>query len=286
MSGIRLDLDGAAVYVGAGGGDPRSARSAIAFLHGAGMDHTVWALPARHFARRGLRVAAPDLPGHGRSGGAPLASIAAMGDWLARLLDALDIADAIVAGHSMGALIAWQFACMHPGRCRSLALLGASLPMPVADALLAAARDDDSAAPDMANAWSHSRRALLGGSAVPGIWMHAAGRRLLQRAAPGVLHADLAACNAFDAAAAGGEPNCPARILIGEADRMTPAAAGLDVAARLPQGRVIRLPGCGHAMLAEQPNAVLDALIEWVGLVEDAVAGAAAGDSEKTTAER
>jgi pimeloyl-ACP methyl ester carboxylesterase len=44
----------------------------VVFLHGAALDHTVWALLARWFAHRGNAVLAPDLPGHGRSGGEPL----------------------------------------------------------------------------------------------------------------------------------------------------------------------------------------------------------------------
>ena len=51
-------------------------------------------------------------------------------------------------------------------------------------------------------------------------------------------------------------------MIAGEADRMTPMRAGLDVAKSLPEARVVTLAGSGHAMLAERPNEVLDALIE------------------------
>jgi len=45
------------------GGRPWSrAAETIVFVHGAGMDHTVWSLPARHFAHAGRAVLAPDLP--------------------------------------------------------------------------------------------------------------------------------------------------------------------------------------------------------------------------------
>ena len=57
-------------------------------LHGAGFDHTTWALHSRWFAHHGYRVLAPDLPGHGRSTGAPLPSIADMAEWTAALLAA------------------------------------------------------------------------------------------------------------------------------------------------------------------------------------------------------
>jgi len=262
MSGSRIAVDGRTVYVGNGSGHPGDGAASVVFVHGAGMDHTVWALPARYFARRGLRVAAVDLPGHGRSDGPPLDSIAAMGDWLGPVLDAVGIDTAAIVGHSMGSLVAYHFATTRPERCRALALLGTSAPMPVTDPLMNAARDDHHAAIDMANTWSHST-GTLGANSNPGIWMLAAGERLLERAGPGVFHADLAACNGFSADA-DRTIECPSLVIVGDDDLMTPARAGMDVAQALPGARTVRLEGCGHAMLSERPNEVLDALIPTV----------------------
>ena len=88
---------------------------------------------------------------------------------------------------------------------------------------------------------------------------------MLERSGPGVFHADLAACNAFNADEAEGVVACPALVVAGDEDRMTPARAGLDVASHLPDAKVVRLAGCGHAMLNERPNEILDALIDIVG---------------------
>ena len=257
MSRGRLAVAGRTVYVGPAASASANERCVV-FIHGAGMDHTVWALPIRHFARKGWRVLAVDLPGHGRTEGPPLDSIGDMADWLATVLDAAEVEAAAVAGHSMGSLVAWEFARRHGARCSALALLGTSAPMPVTDQLLDAASDDHHAAIDMANAWSHSPRGRIGGNAAPGVWMLGAGERLLERAGPGVLHADLAACNGYSAGDGG--VDCPVLVVVGEADQMTPAKAGLGVAAKA-NARIARLPGCGHAMLSERPNDVLDALL-------------------------
>ena len=257
---MRLEVDGKAAFAATGSAPHVPGRRAAVFIHGAGMDHSVWVMPARHFARTGLNVLAVDLPGHGRSQGPGLDSIAAMAEWVVRAMDAAHLEAAAVVGHSMGSLVAYVLAAQHPDRCRALALLGASAPMPVTDALLDAARDNDHAAIDMANTWSHSSRAKLGACPNPGMWMLGGGERLLETAAPGVFHADLAACNGFDPEADAGPVRCPALVVVGEADQMTPARAGIRVSERLADAQVERLAGCGHAMLSEQPNAVLDAL--------------------------
>ncbi len=93
------------------------ARPTIVFVHGAANDHSVWALQSRYFAHHGYNVLAVDLPGHGRSGGEALASIEAIADWLAALLDALGVERAALVGHSMGSLAALDAAARHPSAC-------------------------------------------------------------------------------------------------------------------------------------------------------------------------
>ena len=261
---MRTTVAGSEVFVGTGSRAFDRALPGIVFLHGAGMDHTVWVMAARHFARKGFCVVAPDLPGHGRSGGQPLASVEAMADWLGELLAVLGVTEARVVGHSLGALIAYTFCAGQPELCRRLVLLGMSAPMPVAAAMLAAAQDDHPAAFEMANTWSHSQRGKLGGNETPGMWMFSTGQRLMERTRPGVFHADLVACNTFDPPAAE-TIGCPVMVIAGSADQMTPPARGRSVVADLEQAgccvELVELPGSGHAMISECPNAVLDSLI-------------------------
>jgi pimeloyl-ACP methyl ester carboxylesterase len=46
---------------------------------------------------------------------------------------------------------------------------------------------------------------------------------------------------------------------------MTPAKSGAALAAAIGQSRVVRIDYCGHAMMSEQPDAVLDALRNGMG---------------------
>jgi pimeloyl-ACP methyl ester carboxylesterase len=258
---MRMTVDGAEVYAYTGARPLVVAQSTLLFVHGAANDHSVWALQSRYFAHHGHNVLAVDLPGHGRSAGAPLLSVEAIGKWLPRVLDAAGIPAAAVVGHSLGALAALACAAEFPQRVTKIALVGPAVPMPVSEALLAAAKADDHVAFELINGWSHSTAKQLGGNQVPGMWMIGAAMRLMERARPGALYADLAACNAYagglDAAA---RVRCPVLAILGQRDLMAPPKSAQALLGALADQRVVTLSGAGHAMMAEQPDAVLDAL--------------------------
>lgn len=263
---MEIAVNGHGAYVYTGGKSLQSALDtplpALVFVHGAELDHSCWGLQSRWFANHGYAVLAVDLPGHGRSGGEPLASIAAMAAWLVALLDAAGIKRAALVGHSMGSLAALETAASYPERVTSIALLGNATPMPVLTALLEAARNDEPRARNMINVWSHSPRGHIGGSAVPGMWLTGMNSRLMERAAPGVLLADLSACNDYRVGLEhAAKVACPALILSGSHDLMAPPKATLELAKQLPGAKRVVLDGAGHAMMTEQPDAVLDLLI-------------------------
>ncbi len=237
----------------------------MVFVHGAAHDHSVWSLQSRYFAWHGFNVLAVDLPGHGRSPGAPLASIAAIADFLAEVVDVVGVGPATLVGHSMGALAALDCAARHAGKVARIALLGPAVPMAVSDELIAAARDDAELAYAMINAWSFAPAHALGRNPSPGMAMTGASLRLMQRSGPGVLHTDLVACNRYaEGLAAAARVRCPALLVIGARDQMAPPKGTPPLVAALPGATVVTLPDTGHALMAEAPDAVLDALKRFV----------------------
>ena len=257
---MEMRVDGRKVFAAVGGRAGPASAPLIVFLHGAGMDHSVWALQARALAYSGFRVLAVDLPGHGASEGEPLGSVAALAEWTAALIAAAGGLAALV-GHSMGALISLATAARHPGCVSQIALVGVGARMPVHPDLLAAARTGDHSAVDMVSLWGLGGAAKRGGSPSPGLWMLGGVSRLLERAPEGVLHADLAACNAYgDAEADAARVTCPTLLLLGERDQMTPLKSGRALAGKIPGAKIHVIEGAGHMLMVERPDETREAL--------------------------
>lgn len=262
---MELTIEDQPVFAYTGGPGFSTQAPVVVLIHGAGHDHSVWNLLARRLAHHGFGVLAPDLPGHGRSSGAALSSIEGLAGWIGQLLDATGVARANLVGHSMGSLIALQFAAQAPERVDKLVLIGSVAPMPVARPLLDAARDDRDAAHAMINQWSYSQQSQLGRSASPGLHLPNINLRLMERQASGVLATDLGACNAYQGGlAAAARVAAPTTLICGDRDQMTPqrAARPLLQALANAQGgaRMITLEGAGHAIMAEAPEALAHAV--------------------------
>ena len=254
-------LNGKNAFAATGGRKFDRALPSVVLIHGAGFDHSTWALHSRYFAHHGRSVLVPDLPGHGRSQGPALRSIAEMADWIAALLDAARATKAHLIGHSMGSLVALETAARHSQKVSALGLIGTSAAMAVGPDLLKAAEANDQAAIDMVSIWGLGYGAELGGSLAPGLWMHGGAQRVLQACAPGVLHSDLAACNSYaDALVVAAQVKVPTIVVLGERDMMTPAKAGKALAAAIPNARTVVLRGAGHMLMSERPDELLAAL--------------------------
>ena len=246
-------------YTAAHALDPK--KPTVVFIHGAGLDHSWWALQSRYFGYHGRNVLALDLPGHGRSEGPPLQTVRAMAQWVLEILESLKIDKASLVGHSMGSLVALECAACRPERVERMALIGTAYPMQVGEAFLDAARRNDHAAYDMETIWGHAAQVPLSGNPNPGMWMYGDTLARLRRLAPGVLHNDLKACNDFRLE---GDVACPVLMILGKRDVMTPVKASAALQKKIPQAKTVLIDPSGHSLMAEAPDATLDALISFL----------------------
>jgi pimeloyl-ACP methyl ester carboxylesterase len=253
-----LAVDGKRAYVYTAAHALDRKKPTVVFVHGAGLDHSSFGLQSRYFGYHGRNVVALDLPGHGRSEGPPIATIAGMADWVFRLLDALELPKASLVGHSMGALVALDAAGRRPERTERVACIGVAYPMKVSEGFLEAARNNDPAAYDMETIWGHAPQVPFGGNPNPGMWMYGDMLARLGRLAPGVLYNDLKACNDYSSDFAG--VKCPLLLILGKRDMMTPPRAASFLREKIPGAKTELVELSGHSLMAEAPDATLDAL--------------------------
>ena len=262
---MNLEVAGRRVFAYTAAHELDPAKPTVVFVHGAGLDHSSFALQSRYFGYHGRNVLALDLPAHGRSEGPPLGSIQEMADWVSAILKKLNIGKAAVVGHSMGSLVTLEFAARHPEQAERIAFIGVAFPMKVAAPFLEAAKANDYSAFDMHTIWGHAAQVPLAANPSPGMWMYGDALARLERLAPGVLYAGLKACNdyaaGFESAA---KVKCPALLLVGKRDVMTPPRAAQALQEKIAGCKIVTLDGSGHALMAEAPDATLDALIEFL----------------------
>ncbi len=269
-----LEIHGRKVYCGAGGAPWRPGQPLALLLHGAGCDHTVWALQARSLAQHGWNVAAPDLPGHGMSD--DLDGISTIADYAAWTADFAAAAakragseELAIVGHSMGACIAVDAAARLNGPANRVVLFGAGETLRVNPGLLADTLKRPLNAHRFIAAFGHGAGAHFGGAESPGLWMLGATMALLDRCAPEVLHRDFAACNEWEGSESATGVNCPTLVVSGTKDRMTPPRAGRALADRIRGGNggaaFETVADAGHMLMAEMPGAVTRCLRGFLG---------------------
>jgi pimeloyl-ACP methyl ester carboxylesterase len=276
---MKFSVQGQPTYAYTGGRPLLDGQPLMVLVHGAQHDHSVWGLQSRYLAHHGYSMLALDLPAHGRSAGAPLQSIEQMAGWLSEAVPAAcanaglaQVPATVVAGHSMGSLIALEASGLRLPWLKAIALVATAVPMRVSDALLEAARNDEDRAFDMINFWSSAGINHRPGTPGPGFSTYVQNRRLMERQRAGVLHADFQACNAY---AAGMERAktlaLPVLFLLAGRDQMTPAKAAAKVIAAARSAGVDvwveEVERSGHNLMGEHPEETLAVLCSWLGRV-------------------
>lgn len=235
----------------------------IIFVHGTGMDHTVWTLPIRHFTRKKIEVIAIDLPGHGKNIDKPLDSIKKISQYIFDFLDSKSIAECSIVGHSMGSLVALEMASSKPKRIKKISMIGTAFPMQVGEALLESAKQNSQMAIDILTFMGYSYTSRLGGNKIPGIWMTESTRRLMQKSKKGTIYRDLKACSEFsDGLSKAEKVEAKVQLILGSNDFLTPRTRAEDLIKHFNEPSVKEIENSGHSLMMEEPNRVLDYLQE------------------------
>ncbi len=246
----------------------------LLLLHGTGASTHSWRELLPRLAER-FTVVAPDLPGHGFSAALPRerTSLPGFATALAALLAELGLVARGAVGHSAGAAIGAQLALQPQTSLERLAWINPALrPFDALPGLLFAPLARLLAAgpllPRLAAWRAQDPRALRRLIAGTGSTLDERGVALYQRlvASPGHVAGALAMMAGWDLAPlAEALPRLPQPVLllVGDADRTVPPAQAAQIAPRLRDATLQRLPGLGHLAHEEQPAWFAERLAGW-----------------------
>jgi len=234
-------------------GDP-----SLLFVHGAGGTHRHWGHQLQDL--KGVNRYAVDLPGHGGSAGGGQTSIEDYAHVIVELLDAMHLDRATLVGHSMGGAISQYLALEHPQRVERLVLVGTGARLRVLPSLLQGLLQDFGSTVEMMLGWAYS-------SDCPPELIQLGRDEWLENE-PSVVHGDFAACDTFDVTGRLGKISCPALVLCGEDDRLTPPKYAHYLQDSIPGASLTIIPHAGHMVMVEQPELVSQAIEELLAATE------------------
>ncbi len=246
---------------GAGGQEidwPRAWRSANAQAESMGLT------PSNHgvikLFNAGLdyySIYAVDLPGHGKSDGKSKSSIDEYSIDIIDFLDAMELENVCLVGHSMGAAIALEASLSQHWRIRSIVAIGGASKMNVTDTILEGLQNTFEATVDsiVKYSWHKQTGAIADSQQMAKYFREKAKQRILN-AGPRTVHGDFLACSRFDLDERLGEISVPVLVIASDCDRMVPLHVSQKMAEKLPNAQFVTLEGCGHFQHIEQTSRV------------------------------
>jgi pimeloyl-ACP methyl ester carboxylesterase len=245
----------------------------VVLSHGWAASHAVWIPVARRLVESGHRVVLYDQRGHGAStrGTAPLDPTTLARDF-ALVLEARDVADAILTGHSMGGMTVMALATFQPEllkqRGRAIVLVATaaadtSWRLPQSDRIAARFMGSPSLSRIMRTA--SGLRFVRSAFGVDPAWAHLdLTRTLFADCDPGVRAGYVKSMSAMNLLEGIATIAVPTTVLVGSRDRLTPPARSRTLVDTIPGARLVTVPDRGHMLPLEDPDAVADEIVRAV----------------------
>ncbi len=251
---------------------PKDARPLV-LLHGITLAARVWGYQLRDLSDR-YRVIAVDLRGHGVSkAGNEGFGLHLLAADLRTVLEALDLRDAIVVGHSMGGMTLMQFCGDHTDvlddRVAGVVFLATA---PIVPLPMMAQRVLKTVSPVLERVqWDRVKAREIRGDLPYVVTRRAFGRdpshthieltrELSLSAPPATVFPSGLGLVTHDAQEALAATKTPALVIGGELDRITPVAMSHRIADLLPDAELTVFEGAGHQLMLERPNELADLL--------------------------
>lgn len=237
---------------------------AVVFLHGVGGGRHTWAAQQAHAAQLGWRSLAWDMPGYGDSATVTPYDFASLAQALCRLLDAAGLQQAVLVGHSMGAMVALQAWTQAPQRISGLLLAASSPAFGHTDGDFQQQFLAQRLAPlEAGQSMADIAQRLIPSMAAPGSDSDRSARlarlapayQSMAAVPPDTYRAALQALVQFEQRVALPTITVPVLCLAAEHDRTAPPSVMARMAQKISTARYACLADAGHLLHCEQPDA-------------------------------
>jgi len=245
----------------------------VVLPHCWGCSHEVWLPVTRRLREQGFRVVLYDQRGHGASTrGTALLAIETLAHDLTAVLDATDVRDAVLAGHSMGGMTIMSLATHRPDvlreRAKATVLVataatslgtGSAQGARVANALVAS--------PLVTRAMQSKNGHLFvrGAFGEKPVRSHMDLTRDLFGGCHGAVRGDfLRSMSAMDLLEGVATIDVPTTVMVGTRDALTLPKKADQIVATVPGARLVTLQDRGHMLPLEDPDAVTDEIVRAV----------------------
>ena len=222
----------------------------VVCIHGAGGSSHVWhnqlSMPITGYAPMAL-----DLPGHARSHGSGETSIQAYSKWIIDFLRQLGCGQSVLVGHSMGGAITLDVALTEPDMLKAIILVGTGARLRVTQEVLDQARKGASL-----TEYAYTPETPLS--------VIQEAEKEFDLTSPDIRYNDFVACDGFDAMQRLSDIQCPALVICGEQDRLTPVKYSQYLHRHIPGSRLEIIPQAGHMVMWEQAGACNRAIQDFV----------------------
>ena len=211
-------------------------------------------------------IYAVDLPGHGKSEGKSKSSIDEYSNDIIDFIDAMDLENVCLIGHSMGAAIALNASLSQHWRICSVVVIGGASKMIVNNAILLGLQNTFETTVDsiVKYSWHKKTGAIADSQLMAGYFREKAKQRMLD-AGSKTVHGDFLACSRFDLSERLEEIADPVLIIASDCDRMVPQNASWEMAQKLPNAKFVLLEDCGHFQHIEQTSRVATEFLNFLG---------------------
>lgn len=229
-------------------------QGSLVLIHGAGSDGEIWSKLSGCLASE-FTVVVPDLPGHNLSEGEPYSTVDDYASSIIAFINSLNLPrPIIIAGHSMGGAIALSIALSNPDLPDGLIMIDSAARLQVLPQFL-----------EQLGQGIIDANFLGFGFAVS--TPEAVKKDFLADAVKvpvGTYFNDFTACSKFDVREQIDRLQCPLLLLVGDEDRLTPVKLSEFIKQKVSPAIMTVIPQAGHFTMLEQPQALSQAINDFV----------------------